>query len=57
MTQQIIVIALSIKALQEKPAVEKKEAAPKKEEKVEIPEEDTGFTLGDIVGDQLKDEQ
>lgn len=38
-------LALSIKALQEKPAVEKKEAAPKKEEKVEIPEEDTGFTL------------
>lgn len=50
-------LALSIKALQEKPAVEKKEAAPKKEEKVEIPEEDTGFTLGDIVGDQLKNEQ
>ena len=50
-------LALSIKALQENPAVEKKEAAPKKEEKVEIPEEDTGFTLGDIVGDQLKDEQ
>ena len=50
-------LALSIKALQEKPSVEKKEAAPKKEEKVEIPEEDTGFTLGDIVGDQLKDEQ
>lgn len=50
-------LALSIKALQEKPAVEKKEAAPKKEEKVEIPEEDTGFTLGDIVGDQLKDGQ
>lgn len=50
-------LALSIKALQEKPVVEKKEAAPKKEEKVEIPEEDTGFTLGDIVGDQLKDEQ
>ena len=50
-------LALSIKPLQEKPAVEKKEAAPKKEEKVEIPEEDTGFTLGDIVGDQLKDEQ
>ncbi|MYY92279.1 30S ribosomal protein S1 [Lactobacillus salivarius] len=50
-------LALSIKALQKKPAVEKKEAAPKKEEKVEIPEEDTGFTLGDIVGDQLKDEQ
>ena len=50
-------LALSIKALQEKPAVEKKEAAPKKEEKIEIPEEDTGFTLGDIVGDQLKDEQ
>lgn len=49
-------LALSIKALQEKPA-EKKQEAPVEEEKVEIPEEDTGFTLGDIVGDQLKDEQ
>lgn len=50
-------LALSIKALQEKPAAEKKQEAPVEEEKVEIPEEDTGFTLGDIVGDQLKDEQ
>lgn len=49
-------LALSIKALQEKPAVEKKEAAPKKEEKVEIPEEDTGFTMADLVGDELKDQ-
>ncbi|MGX5377510.1 30S ribosomal protein S1 [Ligilactobacillus sp. LYQ135] len=52
-------LALSIKALQEKPAAEKK--APKKEDnnakKVEIPEEETGFTLGDIIGDELKDQQ
>ena len=37
--------------------IEIQEIKKKKEEKVEIPEEDTGFTLGDIVGDQLKDEQ
>ena len=47
-------LALSIKALQEKPAAEKKEAAPKAEEKVALPEEETGFTLGDLVGDELK---
>lgn len=47
-------LALSIKALQEKPAAEKKEAAPKAEEKVTLPEEETGFTLGDLVGDELK---
>ena len=52
-------LALSIKALQEKPAAEK--SAPKKNnnnaKKVEIPEEDTGFTLGDIIGDELKDQK
>ena len=52
-------LALSIKALQEKPAVEK--SAPKKNnnnaKKVEIPEEETGFTLGDIIGDELKDQK
>ena len=51
-------LALSIKALQEKPAAEK--SAPKKNnnnaKKVEIPEE-TGFTLGDIIGDELKDQK
>ena len=47
-------LALSIKALQEKPAAEKKEAAPKAEEMVTLPEEETGFTLGDLVGDELK---
>ncbi|WP_290033952.1 30S ribosomal protein S1 [Ligilactobacillus cholophilus] len=52
-------LALSIKALQEKPVAEKK--APKKNndsaKKVEIPEEETGFTLGDIIGDELKDQK
>ena len=52
-------LALSIKALQEKPAAEK--SAPKKDnnnaKKVEIPEEETGFTLGDIIGDELKDQK
>lgn len=49
-------LALSIKALQEKPAAEKKQEAPVEEEKVEIPEEDTGFTMADFVGDELKDQ-
>ena len=49
-------LALSIKALQEKPAAEKKQEAPVEEEKVEIPEEDTGFTMTDLVGDELKDQ-
>ncbi|MDO3392438.1 30S ribosomal protein S1 [Ligilactobacillus sp. 110_WCHN] len=52
-------LALSIKALQEKSAAEK--SAPKKNnnnaKKVEIPEEETGFTLGDIIGDELKDQK
>lgn len=52
-------LALSIKALQEKPAAEK--SAPKKNnnnaKKVEIPEEETGFTLGDIIGDELRDQK
>lgn len=47
-------LALSIKALQEKPAADKKEVEVVEEEHVEIPEEDTGFTLGDLVGDDLK---
>lgn len=49
-------LALSIKALQEKPAAEKKQEAPVEEEKVEIPEEDTDFTMADLVGDELKDQ-
>ena len=49
-------LALSIKALQEKPAAEKKQEAPVEEEKVEIPEDDTGFTLAVLVGDELKDQ-
>lgn len=49
-------LALSIKALQEKLAAEKKQEAPVEEEKVEIPEEDTGFTMADLVGDELKDQ-
>lgn len=49
-------LALSIKALQEKPAAEKKQEAPVEEEKVEIPEEDTGFTMADLVGEELKDQ-
>lgn len=49
-------LALSIKALQEKPAADKKEVEIVEEEHVEIPEEDTGFTLGDLVGDELKNE-
>ncbi len=47
-------LALSIKALQEKPAADKKEVEVVEEEHVEIPEEDTGFTLVDLVGDDLK---
>lgn len=48
-------LALSIKALQDKPALEKKHEAPA-EEKVVIPEEDTGFTMADLVGDELKNQ-
>lgn len=44
-------IALSIKALEAKP--ESKEE-PKDVEDYELPEENTGFTMGDILGDALK---
>ncbi|EGP5041482.1 TPA: 30S ribosomal protein S1 [Enterococcus faecium] len=40
-------IALSIKALEEE---------PKNVESYELPEENTGFTMGDILGDALKEE-
>lgn len=42
-------VALSIKALEEK-----EEEAPQ-EDSYEMPEESTGFTMGDILGDALKD--
>ncbi len=46
-------IALSIKALEEKPASEEE---PKDVESYELPEENTGFTMGDLLGDSLKEE-
>ncbi|MDW7897206.1 30S ribosomal protein S1 [Enterococcus faecium] len=46
-------IALSIKALEEKPASKEE---PKNVESYELPEENTGFTMGDILGDALKEE-
>lgn len=46
-------IALSIKALEEKPASDKE---PKEVESYELPEENTGFTMGDILGEALKGE-
>ena len=46
-------IALSIKALEEKTA---SEAEPKHIEAYELPEENTGFTMGDLLGDALKEE-
>lgn len=45
-------IALSIKALEEKPASEEE---PKDVESYELPEENTGFTMGDLLGDSLKE--
>jgi small subunit ribosomal protein S1 len=47
-------VALSIKALEEKP--EEAKAEPVEEESYELPEENTGFTMGDILGDALKEE-
>lgn len=44
-------LSLSIKALEEKPYQEAKEETTD----YEVPESDTGFTLGDILGDQLSD--
>ena len=48
-------IALSIKALEEKPAAKVEEVV--EEENFELPEESTGFTMGDILGDALKTEE
>lgn len=47
-------VALSIKALEEKP--EEAKAEPIEEESYELPEENTGFTMGDILGDALSDD-
>ncbi|MGO3780232.1 MAG: 30S ribosomal protein S1 [Enterococcus viikkiensis] len=47
-------VALSIKALEEKPEEAKEE--PAEEEHYELPEENTGFTMGDILGDALKND-
>ena len=49
-------LALSIKALQEKPAAEHQEPARKsnKNQSNNFPDEETGFTLGDLIGDELK---
>lgn len=47
-------IALSIKALEAKP--ESKEE-PKEIQEYELPEENIGFTMGDILGDALKDHE
>ena len=45
-------IALSIKALEPKPESQEE---PKEEQEYELPEENTGFTMGDILGDALSD--
>ena len=47
-------VALSIKALEEKP--EEAKAEPVEEESYELPEENTGFTMGDILGDALNED-
>ena len=48
-------LALSIKALEEAPKSEKKPAAPAADFSKDMPEETTGFTLGDIIGKSLDD--
>uniref|UniRef100_UPI0036D213E5 hypothetical protein n=1 Tax=Halomonas halophila TaxID=29573 RepID=UPI0036D213E5 len=54
--QKNAVLALSIKALEEAPKSEKKASkAPATDYSKDMPEETTGFTLGDIIGDSLKD--
>lgn len=45
-------VALSIKALEEKPEEEKAEA---EDTSYDMPEESTGFTMGDILGDALNE--
>ncbi|MFT8747000.1 30S ribosomal protein S1 [Liquorilactobacillus nagelii] len=51
-------LGLSIKALEEKPAAganENKKRSTAKPAVTDAPEESTGFTLGDLVGNELKD--
>ncbi len=47
-------IALSIKVLEEKPETE---VVVEEEDSYELPEESTGFTMGDLLGDALKDQE
>lgn len=47
-------VALSIKALEEKPEEAKPE--PVEEDSYALPEENTGFTMGDILGDALNED-
>ncbi|CAI3307024.1 30S ribosomal protein S1 [Enterococcus cecorum] len=49
-------IALSIKALEEKPEPKVEEVVAE-EESYELPEESTGFIMGDILGEALKTEE
>lgn len=48
-------LALSVKALQDKPAAEPKSEKKQshKNDSNDFPDEETGFTLGDIIGDDL----
>jgi small subunit ribosomal protein S1 len=52
-------LALSIKALEEAPKSEKRapKAAPAADFSKDMPEEATGFTLGDIIGKSLEDSE
>lgn len=50
-------LALSIKALEEAPKNEKKTEAPAADFSKDMPEEATGFTLGDIIGKSLDDSE
>lgn len=47
-------LALSIKALETKPDSQRES---KNVESYELPEENTGFTMGDIIGDSLKEQE
>lgn len=49
-------LGLSIKALEEKPATEEKKPSQSRNVAADAPEEETGFTLGEIAGQALKDD-
>ena len=49
-------LGLSIKALEEKPATEEKKPSQSRNLASDAPEEETGFTLGEIAGQALKDD-